>query len=94
MQPEFRMVAVVLLAGRLVLRVCLVSYMSFSTCVQMRPGFQVVASVVHHPDEPPRPLPDVLLAYMVRHFDSITAAKKACRRKEVMVQGKVCTTAR
>eukprot|EP00891_Asterochloris_glomerata_P003231 jgi/Astpho2/3231/Aster-x1132 len=60
----------------------------------MRPGFQVVASVVHHPDEPPRLLPEVLLTYMVRHFDSITAAKKACRRKEVMVQGKVCTTGR
>ncbi len=62
--------------------------------LQMRPGFQVVASVVHHPDEPPRLLPEVLLTYMVRHFDSITAAKKACRRKEVMVQGKVCTTGR
>ncbi|KAL0021881.1 hypothetical protein WJX77_010589 [Trebouxia sp. C0004] len=61
---------------------------------QIREGHQVVATVIYPHDEPPTPLPRAVEAMLAQHFSSVTAAKKAIRRREVLVAGKVCTTSR
>jgi len=60
----------------------------------MCPTMQVVATVIYPHDEPPAPLPRAVEAMLAQHFSSVTAAKKAIRRREVLVAGKVCNTSR
>lgn len=55
---------------------------------------QVVATVIYPHDEPPAPLPRAVEAMLAQHFSSVTAAKKAIRRREILVAGKVCNTSR
>ena len=55
---------------------------------------QVVATVMYPHDEPPAPLPRAVEAMLGQHFSSVTAAKKAIRRREILVAGKVCNTSR
>ena len=61
---------------------------------QIREGHQVVATVTYPHDEPPAPLPRAIEAMLAQHFSSVTAAKKAIRRREILVAGKVCNTSR
>lgn len=61
---------------------------------QIREGFQVIASVVYPHDEPPVTLPRAAETMLIQHFATITAAKKAIRRREILVAGKVCDTSR
>lgn len=61
---------------------------------QIREGFQVIASVVYPYDEPPVTLPRAVETMLSQHFATITAAKKAIRRREILVAGKVCDTSR
>ena len=61
---------------------------------QIREGFQVVASVTHPHDESPVTLPKAVETMLAQHFGTVTAAKKAIRRKEILVAGKVCDTSR
>ncbi len=60
----------------------------------MYPTMQVVATVIYPHDEPPAPLPRAVEAMLAQHFSSVTAAKKAIRRREILVAGKVCNTSR
>jgi len=60
----------------------------------MCPTMQVVATVIYPHDEPPAPLPRAVEAMLAQHFSSVTAAKKAIRRREILVAGKVCNTSR
>ena len=55
---------------------------------------QVVATVIFPQDESPMTLPQAVEALFGQHFTSLTAAKKAIRRKELLVAGKVCNTTR
>ena len=55
---------------------------------------KVVATVIYPHDEPPAPLPRAVEAMLAQHFSSVTAAKKAIRRREILVAGKVCNTSR
>lgn len=61
---------------------------------QIREGHQVVATVIYPSDEPPAPLPRAVETMLAQHFGTVTAAKKAIRRREVLVAGKVCNTSR
>lgn len=61
---------------------------------QIREGFQVVASVTYPHDESPVTLPKAVETMLAQHFGTVTAAKKAIRRKEILVAGKVCDTSR
>ncbi len=60
----------------------------------MYPIMQIVATVIYPHDEPPAPLPRAVEAMLAQHFSSVTAAKKAIRRREILVAGKVCNTSR
>ena len=61
---------------------------------QIREGFQVMASVIYPHDEPPVTLPKAVETMLSQHFGTVTAAKKAIRRREILVAGKVCDTSR
>ena len=61
---------------------------------QIREGFRVIASVTYPHDEPPSPLPKAVETMLAQHFSTTTAAKKAIRRREILVAGKVCNTSR
>ena len=61
---------------------------------QIREGFQVMVSVIYPHDEPPVTLPKAVETMLSQHFGTVTAAKKAIRRREILVAGKVCDTSR
>ena len=61
---------------------------------QIRDGHQVVATVIYPYDEPPAPLPRAVETMLAQHFGTVTAAKKAIRRREILVAGRVCNTSR
>ena len=60
----------------------------------IREGHQIVATVIYPHDEAPAPLPRAVETMLAQHFSTITAAKKAIRRREIVVAGKICTTSR
>ena len=53
----------------------------------MRPGHAVVAAAAMPPDAPSQPLPQAVAALFAERCSSATAAKRACRRGEVLVEG-------
>ena len=55
---------------------------------------QVMDTVTLPHDEPPVLLPQAAKTFLKKHFTSLTAAKKAVRRKELLVEGKICNTTR
>lgn len=61
---------------------------------QIREGFRVIASVTYPHDEPPVTLPKAVETLLAEHLSTVTAAKKAIRRREILVSGKVCDTSR
>lgn len=55
---------------------------------------QVMDTMILPHDEAPMLLPQAAETFMKKHFTSLTAAKKAIRRKELLVEGKICNTSR
>lgn len=53
----------------------------------MRPSHAVVAAGALPPDAPLQPLPQAVAALFAERCGSATAAKRACRRGEVLVEG-------
>ena len=49
----------------------------------------VVATVIYPFDEAPVPLSKAVGTMLAQHFSTATAAKKAIRRKEILVDGKL-----
>lgn len=53
----------------------------------VRPGHAVVAAAALPADTPVQPLPQAVAALFAERCGSATAAKRACRRGEVLVEG-------
>ena len=58
------------------------------------PGFGVVAAARYPLSAGPAQLPNAVAQLFASHFPSVTSVKKACRRGDIMVNGKAGNNSR